>query len=100
MPKYCSFVVYISTVPTDSLIINDLSGCKIAPRLDIRLGAIFQNTCDRNKTQRIRTWNVQIIPIENRKAGKYINTNENTRYRHIRFMRNTLARINFFSSFN
>jgi len=38
-----------------------LSRCKIALHSDVWVGATLQNTCDRNKIQRIEMWNVQTM---------------------------------------
>ena len=43
----------------DSRSVKKLSGRKIATHSDVRVGATLKDTCDKNKMQRIGTWNVQ-----------------------------------------
>lgn len=70
----------------DSRSVKILPGHKIALHSDIRVEYIL-------KEQNTDNWNVERMNNgETRKAGKYKNINEETRYRRIRFMRNTLAR--------
>lgn len=45
----------------DSHSVNMLSGHEIALRSDIWVRGTLQNTCDENKMQRIRMWNVQAM---------------------------------------
>ncbi|XP_025406819.1 craniofacial development protein 2-like [Sipha flava] len=41
--------------------VKNLSGRKIAPHSDIRVGATLQDACEKNKTKRIGTWNVRTM---------------------------------------
>ncbi|XP_060882053.1 craniofacial development protein 2-like [Metopolophium dirhodum] len=41
--------------------VKNLSRRKIAPHSDVRVGATLQDTCEKNKTQRIGTWNVRTM---------------------------------------
>ncbi|CAI6360110.1 unnamed protein product [Macrosiphum euphorbiae] len=41
--------------------VKNLSRRKIAPHSNVRVGATLQDTCEKNKTQRIGTWNVQTM---------------------------------------
>lgn len=45
----------------DSRNVNILSGRKIAPHSDVRVGPTLQNACDRNKMQKIGTLNVRTM---------------------------------------